>query len=1177
MSVPAAVVSLIQLLRQNPASQTANQAAQEASLLEDVAVQYSGKSDFEITSTPCGKAFGELFDTLVRFRLVQSPWRCTLRPEHLLRVLQCTRLLSRDAVLRQRLLETGAIKILCLLFREQAAAHFSGTITSFQIEVLTECASIMKRLAVDEWGLAALASEEAYLTLLQLLNSTDPAVLQLVLVVLIGFAAHRTHYTFVTSPAALETLLRIVTEYDMTYKRLAANVLALLARREPVVLELLALSGLGRLVGQLVPGGDSQLTASLLRVLCYVATNAGAAVEMYHVGSIPVLMSLVSAAVRDLASNPTHNCLPPSRVTELQLVATCLTRLAEHDECAAQIRACNAVTLLGKLLMVQAPPQKPEAPGGTQPEPNPSREVLSLKAYVFRALRYLFSVERNRKMFKRLFPPELFAAFIDAGHYNAQLIAYAPLVKQFEELSEKQRLGVSAALDDVSVAREGSGLRSVGGYVILEMLGKGAFGAVYKARKSRGESLVALKELPLSDIGLFGATESEVSAGVGRMCKEVQILSSLSHPNIVQYYESFACVPYLYIAMELVEGTSLLDHLQGLEQKGRRMPEQDIWQVLIAVILALNYIHSVKKIVHRDLTPSNIVLGQGAEGLRHTKIADFGLAKRLSSSVVAQSMVGTMPYTCPEIIQQEPYSEKADVWSLGCVAYHCVMLRPPFDGSNPLSVAHKIVEGAYDPPADPPATAGPPYSAHLKRLIGTLMTVDPKNRPSISEVAALVSGQLMASLERAALNEQRMTKALQMERTALQAHRRLGSARGEVAAGLGGAAGAAGGVGAVAPVSNVSSPLRTIACRKTSLGPLGAAMGDLGSTTANGGGGAAGGSGALVQQSASPKIADGLPLDRLDSLGSGGEAGPGPSSSLGGTPGAGGGSGSLRTVTLATSRLKPITDPLTLMLTQLHKVMWVEQLPPGLARDHRRRAVESFRRHLFAQGSHAGSIKASLAKLLHGASDLVTDSAGRPIDFGSVPLAPGDGDTTTAAAAAAAAAANGGAGPAAAGGGAGTTAAGGGGAASGAAAVSGLSSDGHLTYEQLSGVLESLLVDKGYYSGGGMGGVGGSGGSGGMVMVSEAELLDQLPLPNFNATAHVAAQVAAAKEAREAAARETAASAAGLGAGGGEGTGGGGGGGERGGGVAIVGERGGTGNGTTGRGYVGLPPLRGTR
>ncbi|KXZ43056.1 hypothetical protein GPECTOR_105g110 [Gonium pectorale] len=509
MSVPASLATLIPLLKANPSAQTPAQASQEAALLEDVALQYSSTYDFvSSTAGPTGRAFRELFDALVRFRLLQSSWRTALRPPHLLRVLQ-----------------VGGI------------GEGLG----------------------DEWGLAALAAEEAHLTLLQLLNCTDPGLLPLVLVGLIGFAGHRSHFAAVTAPAGLETLLRIVTQYDLPFKRLAADLLALLARREAVVSELLALSGLGRLVGQLAPGVDGPLAQSLLRVLCYVAADAGAVAEMYHVGSIPVLVSLVGSAVRELASCPpaTGPVLPPGRPTELQLVATCLTRLAEHDECAAQVRACNGVTLLGKLLLAQ-----PARGEDGRPSEKSSREVLSLKAYVFRALRYLFSVERNRKMFKRLFPPDLFAAFIDAGHYNAQLNAYAPLVTHFEELSDKQKAGVAAALDDVSVEREGSGLRVVGGYVILEMLGKGAFGAVYKARKTRGESLVALKELPLSDIGLFGATESEVSAGVGRMSKEVEILSSLSHPNIVQYYESFAVGPNLYIAMELVEGTSLLDHLQ---------------------------------------------------------------------------------------------------------------------------------------------------------------------------------------------------------------------------------------------------------------------------------------------------------------------------------------------------------------------------------------------------------------------------------------------------------------------------------------------------------------------------------------------------------------------------------------------------------------------------------------
>ncbi len=78
---------------------------------------------------------------------------------------------------------------------------------------------------------------------------------------------------------------------------------------------------------------------------------------------------------------------------------------------------------------------------------------------------------------------------------------------------------------------------------------------VLRTCRARGDALVALKEVPLSDVGLFGATAAEREQGLGRMGKEVDILSSMSHPHVVQYYESFVEGSYLYIAMELVEVT----------------------------------------------------------------------------------------------------------------------------------------------------------------------------------------------------------------------------------------------------------------------------------------------------------------------------------------------------------------------------------------------------------------------------------------------------------------------------------------------------------------------------------------------------------------------------------------------------------------------------------------------
>ena len=105
-----------------------------------------------------------------------------------------------------------------------------------------------------------------------------------------------------------------------------------------------------------------------------------------------------------------------------------------------------------------------------------------------------------------------------------------------------------------------------------ELLGKGAFGNVYQVKKDNGETLYAMKQLPLDAVG-----QGDASQSASYLHREVSILTMLNHPNVIHYYESFKVGESLYIVMELVEGATLLDHLSSLTEKGQQMGEEAIW------------------------------------------------------------------------------------------------------------------------------------------------------------------------------------------------------------------------------------------------------------------------------------------------------------------------------------------------------------------------------------------------------------------------------------------------------------------------------------------------------------------------------------------------------------------------------------------------------------------------
>ena len=350
-------------------------------------------------------------------------------------------------------------------------------------------------------------------------------------------------------------------------------------------------------------------------------------------------------------------------------------------------------------------------------------------------MRFLYSIERNRKVFKKVFPPQVFASFIDVGNYLKEVVAYQPTLTLINALSEEEVQQMEQNINQMKDASDNAP-REIGGYLVGEFIGKGAFGYVYEATK--GSNKYAIKEIPLVDFeqDFEESTKEKIAE---KLSKEVAIYKNLNHPNIIKYYTSFVEGEMLYIVMELIEGQPLSDFISSLKEKKQRLVEGQIWRIFIEVCAGLRYLHLDKKVVHRDFTPANIMITKD----NHVKIADFGLAKQrgAQSSGNMKAFVGTIQYSCPEIVRNEPYTEKADIWSLGVILYELATLENPFSGENPLAIARKIVEEDY-----PPLNVKE-FSPLLITTVSRCMCVDHERRPDILGVSQMIGPILLLQID----------------------------------------------------------------------------------------------------------------------------------------------------------------------------------------------------------------------------------------------------------------------------------------------------------------------------------------------------------------------------------------------------------------------------------------------
>ncbi len=261
------------------------------------------------------------------------------------------------------------------------------------------------------------------------------------------------------------------------------------------------------------------------------------------------------------------------------------------------------------------------------------------------------------------------------------------------------------------------------GYRIESLLGWGGMSVVYLAEDLRLKRKVALK--------LLAAGLAEDASFRDRFLRESELAASIDHPNIVPIYEAGTAEELLFIAMRYVEGRDLKERLQ----RGRLDPADAIG-VIAQVASALDAAHE-RGLVHRDVKPSNVLLDTGArpDGSDHVYLADFGLTTRVSEKTgIADDghLLGTIDYVAPEQIAGEEIDGRADIYSLGCVLYECLVGQPPFRDDSDLAVVFAHLE--TESPA--PSAGRPDLPAALDAVIARALAKEPEQRyPSCREFA----------------------------------------------------------------------------------------------------------------------------------------------------------------------------------------------------------------------------------------------------------------------------------------------------------------------------------------------------------------------------------------------------------------------------------------------------------
>uniref|UniRef100_A0A674C2T8 non-specific serine/threonine protein kinase n=1 Tax=Salmo trutta TaxID=8032 RepID=A0A674C2T8_SALTR len=244
---------------------------------------------------------------------------------------------------------------------------------------------------------------------------------------------------------------------------------------------------------------------------------------------------------------------------------------------------------------------------------------------------------------------------------------------------------------------------------VLEKLGEGSYGSVFKANYKETGEIVAIKQVP-------------VESDLQEIIKEISIMQQCNSPHVVRYYGSYFKNSDLWIVMEYCAAGSVSDIIR---LRNKTLTEDEIATIVQSTLKGLEYLHFMRKI-HRDIKAGNILLN--AEG--QAKLADFGVAGQLTDTMAKRNtVIGTPFWMAPEVIQEIGYNCVADIWSLGITAIEMAEGKPPYADIHPMRAIFMI-------PTNPPPTFRNPdlWSELFQEFVSQCLVKNPENRATATQL-----------------------------------------------------------------------------------------------------------------------------------------------------------------------------------------------------------------------------------------------------------------------------------------------------------------------------------------------------------------------------------------------------------------------------------------------------------